>query len=439
MSTPAVVFTQDTLDTASVLDRALGPGRDAPPATPDPVPVPDPTPVPTPTPAPVTPDPTPAAPDPDTAALLESMAKLVAPDVVPPTPTPTPTPAPTPTATPAPVLGAELDAIELPAHARPNTAEAFGRLKATAKTSLAEAQRQIDELRTQLASSPAPPKAEDLITPELRAEIDELRRFRETAAIKGDPAYAAKFEKPVTETRDQIFAMLTAEGASPERIETIRKNGLESVDWEPVIGAMSTPANRARLRVLLSRHAEAVVAAEDASAKGTEFLSEFAKTQSAEREAKAKAERASARARYTEITGTIPALAPRQVPAGASPEVRASAEQVNRFVAGQVAQVAEVLEKGGPEDYAALAAVAAAAQVYHVQNQALVNANRALGVKLADALSKLGKLSAAVPPAPGRQTTPPTVVPKKGVESLPLGASFDDAIRAHRAALGGDE
>jgi hypothetical protein len=109
---------------------------------------------------------------------------------------------------------------------------------------------------------------------------------------------------------------------------------------------------------------------------------------------------------------------------------------VNRFVAGQVAQVAEVLEKGGPDDYAAIAAVAAAAQVYHVQNQALVNANRALGTRLADALARLGKLSAAVPPAPGRASTPPSVVPKKGIESLPLGASFDDAIRAHRAATG---
>lgn len=424
MPTP-VTFTQDNLDTASVLDRALGPGRDAAP-TPDPAPTPAPAPAaPEPTPAP-----TPAAPDPDAAALLESMAKLVSTDQ--PVPTPVPA-APTPA---APVIGAELDAIELPPHARPNTAEAFGRLKAAAKASLEAAQRQADELRAQLAAAPAAPKPEDLITPEIRAEIDELRRFREAAAIKGDPAYAAKFEKPVTETQEQIFAMLKAEGATAERIETIRKNGLETVDWEPVIGALGNPADRARLRVLLNRHAEAVVAAADASSRGTEFLTEFAKAQSAEREAKAKAERAAARSRFNEITGTIPALAPRQVPAGASPEMRASAEQVNRFVAGQVAQVAEVLEKGGPDDYAAIAAVAAAAQVYHVQNQALVNANRALGTKLADALARLGKLSAAVPPAPGRTSTPPSVVPKKGIESLPLGASFDDAIRAHRAATG---
>lgn len=427
MPTP-VTFTQDNLDTASVLDRALGPGRDVAP-TPDPAPTPAPAPAaPDPAPAP-TPAPTPAAPDPDAAALLESMAKLVSTDQ----PVPTPTPAPAPA---APVIGAELDAIELPPHARPNTAEAFGRLKAAAKASLVEAQRQADELRAQLAAAPAAPKPEDLITPEIRAEIDELRRFREAAAIKGDPAYAAKFEKPVTETQEQIFAMLKAEGATAERIETIRKNGLETVDWEPVIGALGNPADRARLRVLLNRHAEAVVAAADASSRGTAFLTEFAKTQSAEREAKAKAERAAARSRFNEITGTIPALAPRQVPAGASPEMRASAEQVNRFVAGQVAQVAEVLEKGGPDDYAAIAAVAAAAQVYHVQNQALVNANRALGTKLADALARLGKLSAAVPPAPGRASTPPSMVPKKGIESLPLGASFDDAIRAHRAALG---
>ncbi len=423
---PDKLFTDADLDTASVLDRMLGPSRGAPDPAPTPAPDPAPTPAPTPDPAPAPapspdPAPAPAATDP---ALLESMAVALGGPVADPAPAP---PAP---AAPHPAVAA-LDDVALPPHARPSTAEAFTKVKEAAKGHIAQLASEVAQLKSELekvkAGSPDPSK---VLTPELETELAELRAFRESAAVKDDPAFRAKFETPIKEAEDRIFAILKSEGASDTALARVKEKGVAEFDWDPVLQTL-TPSNRRILGVLLNKHAEGVLARDQATTDGTKFIENFAKESAAQRQKEATEAKAAVVQHFQRVADSIPVLTIRTPSATDTPAARAGMARVNEFIVKNREEVQAMLTGGRPEDIATLAAAASASVIYRLQFEAMqsvLTRQRGLISKLQ---SDLDAITKSARPGTPRNPVPASSPPKP--EALPIGASADDAFRAFEA------
>lgn len=417
-------FTADDLDTLSVLDRTLGPGRNAPPAAPpapDPAPpapsaVPDPPAPPTP-PTPPTPPAPPAPPAPGKSddPLLESLIALS---------TPPADPAPPAPSTPPASAAVQLDAHELSPHARPSTAEQFTKVKETARGIITGLEAKVAELQAQLSSQPKPA---DALTPEIKAELEELRAFRAKAAVPHDPAFRERFVAPVERAEQEIFEILKAEGASDDRLDTVRKTGVLNVDWEPVISATSPP-QRARLRALLARHAAATLDRDEAQKSGDAFLKDFAESQSKTRKEQEQRSRAAAVESFEANVSSIPVLNPRPIPPGTPAEVAQHVTNLNSFVAEARTAARAALESGDPRELSALAAAAAASMVYRAQSDALVEVTRQLRGRLAAAEKQLAAVTRAMPPAGAGGPTAPSGGAREKAPTLPFGATAQEAF-----------
>lgn len=119
-------------------------------------------------------------------------------------------------AEPEPELDPEIAAIERPRNLSEKNQSNWRKLQETASQYKKQAEeaaflrQKLEEAQTQVK------------TPE---DYDELRKFRAIFDIKNDPEFRSKFEKPISDAKENIYKILRANGASEEVIESIEKSG----------------------------------------------------------------------------------------------------------------------------------------------------------------------------------------------------------------------
>jgi hypothetical protein len=135
------------------------------------------------------------------------------------------------------------DAPQLPAGASPRSHEAFASIKIKATQDILERDKQIEELKKQIAAN-----AEALKNPvpkELLAELEEARRFRAKLDVDVDPKFK-EYDKQIDAARDFIYAQLkkspTVTDATIEAIKAI--GGPDKMNLELFFEKVQDPVMR---------------------------------------------------------------------------------------------------------------------------------------------------------------------------------------------------
>jgi len=113
-------------------------------------------------------------------------------------------------------LDPEIAAIERPRNLSEKNQSNWRKLQETASSYKKQAE-EAAQLRQKLDEAQHQVK-----TPE---DYDELRRFRAIFDIQNDPEFRSKFEKPISDAKENIYRILKANGASDEVIKSIEENG----------------------------------------------------------------------------------------------------------------------------------------------------------------------------------------------------------------------
>lgn len=248
------------------------------------------------------------------------------------TPSPETKPEPTPEVKPAataPEPGS-IDEVQLPAHARGSTAQAFNDLKAKAKA-------QIEELQAKLSTAPNPEVVQQLEQvrqekAKVEAELEELRKFRETLAAEGDPIFEAKFDAPIKSLEEEMYARLrSVPGFKPEIEQQIKDaGGFGAINLD----ALAAPGTQFRrfLDVKLARIDELTDGKAKAMSNATESRKQFLEQERAKQAEEAKAGSVRKAGLFDRYSAGVEKFKALPVDPKASPEERKRVEGVNTFI-----------------------------------------------------------------------------------------------------------
>lgn len=360
------------VDAGSALDKHFAhltgtpppaPEEVVPPATPDPAPAktPDPAPAKAPDPAPA-PAPAPAkAPDP--SPLPEELASLAG--------TPPAAPDPAPPAAPAKNDAIDkIEAVQLSPHAQPRTAESFATVKTLAKEEIGRQAREISELRAQLEAASAAPKADPLSEAD-KKELADLRAFRSGIQLRGDPAFVARFEKPLTDLESDFYRRLEEAGATPENIEAIKKlGGIDKIDVGALLEKVGSVERRG-LEAILRRRDDLKLDRDSATAKSEAELRKTADEYRKEREASAGKETEQVLKGFGDLVPQVPDLQKYEVPAGADEATRKQIQSANQQIEKILTDAQAMARQNDPTTRAQLGVLAALSVVHRLRSQGL--------------------------------------------------------------------
>ncbi len=344
---------------------------------------------------------------------------------------------------PAPVVEADpLDAIQLPPHTKAASSQAFGQLKATAKTQAADLRKQIadrDAAAATLKAELEAAKKVPSLDPAVAAELEDLRKFRLSKDVESDPTFK-KFDDTIKSNVDKVYAKLLASGMKQESIDQIKAIGLEGVDWEPVLPKLPLTTRRFLEATLVENEK-----LKDQKAEALEAARENASTYLTEREAK---EATILTETANGFLKTLPWTAEKAVPADATPAVKAEIEADNEFARGAMGKLKAFLSDRTPAKFAELAV---GTLIAYKQKSQLDRVNARLTTVTTEAKTQVDTLTkerdklaaellaikkAEKPRGQGRLATPPA--PKVGIHDHRPAAEALEALAAEVAAEAND-
>lgn len=246
----------------------------------------------------------------------------------------------------------DLDKVELPTNVKPKTGEAFSEVKRVAREKISFLATRTKELETKVSELEAKTK-DGGMTPELKAELTELRGFRAKLDVEADPAFKS-FDAKAAEASETIYAKLIAGGATATVVEKIKEmGGINAIDWEPILEKLPPHARRfiesklVEVEDIGERKAKAIA---EAKANADKYLSD--RQQQSSKQKELETEKA---LKYGEdLLAKTEWMKPRQAPSGATPEQKAAVESYNVFLKDAATAVSEAAQDGSPEMRAAL-------------------------------------------------------------------------------------
>lgn len=246
----------------------------------------------------------------------------------------------------------ELDKVELPTNTKPKTGEAFSEVKRVAREKISLLVTKTKELEGKVSELESKTKDGGL-TPELKAELEELRGFRAKLDVEADPAFKT-FDSKAVEVEESIYTKLLAGGATAPVIEKIKSlGGVNEVNWEPILKNLPDQARRyiesklVEVEDLGEKKAKAIKEAQENAGK---YLADRQQQTSKQREISTQ----KALAYGEKLLSETEWMKPRQIPSGATPEQKAAVEDYNKFLKDASVAVVEAAKDDSPEMRAAL-------------------------------------------------------------------------------------
>lgn len=236
----------------------------------------------------------------------------------------------------------EFDAVELPPHTKPSTAQSFEALKKTAREKVAAAEKEREEFKVKLAEAQAKPA----LDPAIEKELTELREFRQKLDVEADPAFK-EYTDEIAVNEESILSKLKEAGSSEAVIAKIKEIGLKDLDWETVLDKLPPVARRYienKLAVNEDLGEQRARAINEAKKNSSEFLAEREKknTQSEI------AHFAEAEANFGKLSAQLPWFKIEKIDPAASAEDKAALEAQNKFVLQTQKSVKEMLSDNSP-------------------------------------------------------------------------------------------
>lgn len=168
------------------------------------------------------------------------------------------------------------DKVELPPHAKKNSAEAFSKVKTLAKLEIdrvtaaaAAAKKEAEELKAKLAEGRP-------LDENTEKELTELRAFRQKLDVEADPAFK-EFDARIVSNGETILAKMKLVGFPDDYIAKVKEVGVNEVDWEPILAKMP-PSARRSIEAKLVENEDIAEQKTRAIAKAKENAGEYLKT-----------------------------------------------------------------------------------------------------------------------------------------------------------------
>lgn len=246
------------------------------------------------------------------------------------------------------------DSVALPTNAKSATTQSFNSLKELARKTATELQTQLDTVKKSAEEAAAKLKAAEEAaatrseaSPELLAELEDLRKFRISKDAESDPEFS-KFNTEIAKNDERIYKKLADGNISEASIAKIKElGGLSAVDQGPILDALPVHIRRTVEAILVDseglkdKQADALAAAK---AKGSEYA-----TERAAREATVVSEAANG------LLKDLPWTAEKPIPASATPEQKAEIEAANGFARESIGTLKQLLTDRSPARFAELA------------------------------------------------------------------------------------
>lgn len=246
------------------------------------------------------------------------------------------------TATPA--TEDEFDKIQLPPYTKPKSAEAFAEVKSIARQRISSMEKELSELRDKLKSSEE--LAKNGLTPEQKAEFEELRNFRLQMDVEADPSWK-EFNSKIKENDQLIYKKLRDTGASEEQIQRIEElGGPNEVDWDSISDKLPSTVKRfidAKLVENEDLEAKKSMSKENAKKNAAEYL-----------KSRESSFRSSVDSELKSILPSIPWM--KEKPVTGSEAEKAAAQAHNKLLQDINANVQEAISDDSPKMKALLVA-----------------------------------------------------------------------------------
>jgi antitoxin component HigA of HigAB toxin-antitoxin module len=290
-----------------------------------------------------------------------------------------------------------------------------------------EAARLLADLQKQKAA----------LTPEVEAELTDLRKFKIAQDVESDPQFQT-FKNEINANHEAIYKKLMQGGYTQENIDHIKSlGGPDNVDWNPLLDKLPAQTRlflQGKLVANIELADKRDAALDAAKASGPKFLAERA-----ERDSKSLLDTANGHLKNIAWTAT------KQLPATATPEQKTEIEAWNKEASESVSLIKEYLSDRSPERHAELAIGTLIAHRLQRELQTATTKLSSLEASHKTALdavtaerdklkTDLEKIKLAAIP---RTTTPvDTINPaKKPVTGLGLNVTGMEALDAHYAAV----
>lgn len=201
--------------------------------------------------------------------------------------------------------------------------------------------QQVEELKTQVSTLE---QEKGKLTPEVEEELKGLRGLRYMMKAQEDPVFQKQFEEPIGKAADKVYAVLKQFGLPDDALKSIQEvaeqNGgnLEAwPHWEKLLNTETNPLNRQTIIDALKGRRDAIGARDAQLAKVSqdreEYFKNIAEKENADRSKWARDLQTAAEI----ISQGEEWAAEKEVPAGASAEVKKAVEAHNARV-GEIAK-----------------------------------------------------------------------------------------------------
>lgn len=316
----------------------------------------------------------------------------------------------------------KIDDIKPPEGISPRNVVNFDKLRTVAKHWQTEASR-VPELEARLAKL----EAGESIPEQVKAELEDLRKFRSVFDVENDPEFKKQFEETTKRIDDEVIAIMKKYNL-PESVEKeLRAAGLDKVPadfWEEQILPKLPFIDRERLQKRLADRADIVDSREQRLAKAMADRPAYLAEQQQRQSAEFQQYQGEIDATVAELTKEISWARMMEVPTDATPDQKAQIDQHNKMVEELGSHLKEALWPTTAAQRAEVACAAVAA-VKLASDVKVLNAQLAARAKEVEELNKQlnGIKSAGKLPSPGTRVA----VGSEKVVNL-SGMSDEDAV-----------
>lgn len=240
------------------------------------------------------------------------------------------------------------DDIVLPPYTKAKAAEAFEGVKTRADAKIDAQEKTIAELTAERDSLAEKAKAVGQLTPEVAAELEELRSFRAKLDVEADPKFK-EWDTNISQNVESIYSKLKGAGVADEVIAKIKEmGGPEQVEWDALTEKLPPQVKRyieGKLFETEDLMEQKKRALEKAKAMAAEYVKSKAEASTKELESRRKG----VEAKVAELSPNIEWLNEKKAAAGAKPEEIAVVESHNKRAAEIKATMHEAITNDSPE------------------------------------------------------------------------------------------
>lgn len=295
------------------------------------------------------------------------------------------------------------DTPSLPANASPKSSEAFTAVKLRAAQEISAREQELEKVRKENEDLKTKVGSVRQLTPELEAELKELRDFRNRLDVEADPKFK-EFQKTVASSQEFIYAQLRKSPVVDDKvIDEIKKyGGPEMVDLSKLFEKIKDPTLQRLVESKVADIEQAKWNREEAVKSAKANIGQYVTEREKNYEKAATAHRDATKAEFDEIVkvANLPWMKPQPVDPKADEVTRKNIEGFNAFIADINAQLEEASKDDSPKMRAVMLASVGnllyLQRVHEATKTALSTKDKEIGEIKATKDKEIGELKAMI-------------------------------------------